>query len=616
MEKASLKSCLDKYFLEINSEAVTLAAMSAHPELIKKPLWFYIKRHPRAVAVGMVSLLATNFLDAIYPLLIKEGLDQIEAKASLDDLGRTTFALFAIMASLAITRYGWRMGFGYFHTQSGEHIRRKIFNHLSSMTPQFFQKNTVGELMSLLTNDVQSFRQAIGPGLLILADGFMMAAMILPIMLSLNASWTLQTLIFLPVVPFLTWKVLRLIHMRFKEQQEKFAEITGFAQENISGIRVIKSYSLEQLRLRQFQKMSSEFETKCNRVAIVDSLYGPAMEFGVASGAVILLFIAQNDLVTGATTIGTFFAFHRYIQKMVWPMTALGMGLSMFQKGWASFDRIKDNLMTQPLIQDSGTAQLTEIQSIELKNVTFSYPDSQFPSLQNISFTLRAGEQLGILGSVSSGKSTLLQLLLRFYEPQSGQILINGHELSHYTLQSLREQMTLIPQENFLFSDTVIENLSFARSTSLQEAEIETLLETVDLTDEIKNLPEQLQSQLGEKGVNLSGGQKQRIAIARGLARSGSLLILDDTLSAVDTKTEAKVKRLLKDHPCRTKIIVAHRLSSLEGSQKILVLRDGQKEFFGTLAEAEVHSPTYLNIQKLQSESSLKEETTTAENLL
>lgn len=585
-------------------------------ELLKSPLLYYIKKNPRAVTVGMLSLLITNFLDALYPLVIKEGLDQIESKAPLNDLSRTALILFTIMASLALTRYGWRMGFGYFHTKSAEHIRRKIFNHISGMSPQFFQKNTVGELMSLITNDVQSFRQAIGPGLLILADGIMMAAVILPIMLNLNASWTLQTLIFLPIVPFLTWKVLTLIHSRFKEQQEKFAEITSFAQENISGIRVIKSYSLEKIRLQKFEQMSSEFEQKCNRVAIVDSLYGPAMEFGVASGAVILLFIAQNDLVTGATTIGTFFAFHRYIQKMVWPMTALGMGLSMFQKGWASFDRIKQSLTTLPQIQDLGSLELGEIQTLEFQNVTFTYPLAPSPALQNISFTLKSGSQLGIIGSVGSGKSTLLHLLMRFFEPQAGRILINGKDIKEYSMHSLRHQMTLIPQESFLFSDTVIENLNFARFDPLNQGEVQSLLETVDLTDEIENLPQQLESQLGEKGVNLSGGQKQRLAIARGLARESSLIILDDTLSAVDTKTELKVKSLLRKQSCQTRIIVAHRLTSISESDLVLVLKEGTVEFFGSPDVARHESPTFKNILYLQNESTTPESQSLKESIL
>lgn len=568
--------------------------------LLKHPLWFYIRSHPRAFALGMFSLLATNSLDGIYPLILKQGIDQIQAHAALSALGRTSLMFLAVMASLSLTRYAWRMGFGYFHTYSAENIRRRLFNHATGLAPGFFQKTPVGELMSLITNDVQSFRQAIGPGMLILADGFIIIAIVLPIMLHMNASWTWKVLIFLPAVPFMIWIVMRLIHSRYKAQQDRFSEVTAVAQETIGGIRVIKSFALEDHRTQLFNQMSAAFEKACNKVAQVDSLFGPVMEFGVASGSVILLFIARDDIYAGVVTLGTFVAFQRYIQKMVWPMTALGMGLSMFQKGFASFDRMRDLLITHTDVPDQGTIELQGFESLEFRQVSFTYPDSTVPVLRNISFSLRAGETLGLMGPVGAGKSTLLHLLVRLFPLQEGQILVNGRPIEDYTLTSLRRTFLLVPQEAFLFSDSISENIGFGLPEPATEGEVLRMTEIVDLSAEIQALPQKFESQLGERGVNLSGGQKQRLTLARGLILRSPVLLLDDTLSAVDTKTEQAIERELATHREQSRLIVSHRLSSVQSADRILVLREGALEAQGRPEELEKVSPTFQKIISIQ----------------
>lgn len=579
--------------------------MNSFPDfLVKHPFWFYVKRHPRAVFIGLTSLFITNFLDGIYPLLIKESIDFIEKQTPFDQTQRSIFLLCAVLVGLSFTRWGWRVGFGYFHTHAAEDIRQRLFRHITGLSPKFFNRKPVGELMSLLTNDVQSFRQAIGPGLLILADGFMIIAVILPIMLKLNWKWTFQTLIFLPVVPFLIWKVMKMIHERFKLQQDHFSEMTGIAQETIAGVRVIKGFALEDIRNRLFDKKSKQVELSSNSTARVDAFFGPVMEFGVASGSVILLFVASNDVITGAVTLGTFVAFHRYIQKMVWPMTALGLGLSMFQKGWASFDRMKEVIAESTDTPDSGTKQLTEFRSLEFRNVSFIYPSASVPSLQNVSFKINKGECIGVMGSVGAGKTTLVQLMTRLYPASSGQILINDTPIEEFTIQSLRKHLLLVPQEPFLFSDSIHENIAFGVDSQADFNEIEQITHLVDIHDEIAALPHQFESQLGERGVNLSGGQKQRLTIARGLILKSSVLILDDSLSAVDTKTEHAIETELGKNKQSTRIIVAHRLSSLKNAHKILVLKNGHVEAFASPSELATISPTYQTIVKLQSQNS------------
>lgn len=569
--------------------------------LFKNPLWYYIKNNPRAFSLGMLFLFLTNALDGIYPLIMKSAIDQIEARVPMDSIAKTCLLFFAIMTSLAVTRYAWRTNFGKFHTYAAEDIRQKLFHHVTTLGPNFFQKNPVGELMSLLTNDVQSFRQAIGPGMLILADGVIIILVVLPIMISMNWSWTWKTLIFLPLVPFLIWKVMKLIHANYKDQQDRFSELTGVAQETVGGIRVIKSFSQENHRTQMFNQVSLAFEKACNKVASIDSFFVPVMEFGVTSGSVILLFVAKEDLYSGAVSIGTFVAFHRYIQKMVWPMTALGMGFSFFQKGYASFDRIKDVLSTQTDILDNGTSQIDRFQTLEFRNVSFKHQDSSVYALKNISFVLRAGESLGIMGPVGSGKTTLLNLLTRLYPLTEGQILVNNIPIEQIQLESLRRIFLLVPQEPFLFSESISDNISFGLPERAPEEVILGMTQTVDLINEVEALPHKFDSQLGERGVNLSGGQKQRLTIARGLIMQTPVLILDDSLSAVDTRTEKAIEEeLAKTSSTLSRIIVAHRLSSLKTVDHLLILKDGQMEAWGSYQEVLHSSPTFQKISQLQ----------------
>lgn len=571
--------------------------------LFKNPLWFYIKYNPRAFTLGMVFLLITNVLDGVYPLIMKIAIDQIETRAPLNDIGKTCAMFFAIMTGLAVTRFCWRNFFGQFHTYAAEHIRQKLFRHITSLGPNFYYKNQVGELMSLMTNDVQSFRQAIGPGMLILADGIIIIAVVLPIMISMNWSWTWKTLVFLPLVPFLIWRVMQLIHRNFKTQQDRFSELTGVAQETVGGIRVIKSFAQENNRTALYNTVSSAFEKACNKVARVDSFFVPVMEFGVTSGSVILLFVAKDDIYSGAVSIGTFVAFHRYIQKMVWPMTALGLGFSYFQKGYASFDRIKDVLKTETDIPDTGKMEILKFERLEFRNVSYMHPGSSVYALKDVSFVLNAGESLGIMGPVGSGKTTLLHLLTRLYPLKEGQILVNGVPIENITQESLRKTFLLVPQEAFLFSESVHENISFGLPQRASDGDVIRMTEIVDLQAEISALPHKYESQLGERGVNLSGGQKQRLTIARGLIMHTPVLVLDDSLSAVDTRTEKAIEaEMSKNKSTLSRIIVAHRLSSLKGVDKILVLKDGAVEAWGDRDTVFRESATFQKIVQIQGE--------------
>jgi ATP-binding cassette subfamily B multidrug efflux pump len=583
--------------------------MSDLPALKKNPLLFYIRANKRPFVLGMIFLLITNFLDAISPLILKIGIDQITEKASTGELVKTVGLFFLAMSGLALTRFCWRTFFGRYHTLAAEDLRNRLFRHLGTMGPNFFHKNPVGELMSLITNDVQSFRQGIGSGVLVLVDALTITAIVLPVMLMMNVAWTWKTLIFLPVVPIIIWKVTELIFSSYKVQQDHLSELAGNSQEIVGGIRVIKSFAQEQTRLAIYNKISRKFEVSSNNTAKYDALFSPVMEFGVASGSVILLFLAADDVLSGAVSIGTLVAFQRYIQKMVWPMTALGLGLSQFKKGMASFARIREVLDQDTDVPNSGTLELKTFESLEVKNLSYRFPGSDYQVLKNISFSIAPGETVGLVGPVGSGKTTLLYLLNRLYPSAPNQIFVNGHSIEQIEQRSLHSQLVLIPQEAFLFSDTIHDNIHFTSdSERTEESSVQHVRDwarVVDIDHEIDSLPLKFDSHLGERGVNLSGGQKQRLTIARGLMVRAPLIMLDDSLSAVDTKTEKAIQdRLNQGHERRqAKLIVSHRLTSVESADKIIVLKDGEIEAIGTHQQLLNISPTYSGLALLQGEA-------------
>ena len=577
-------------------------ALSDVEKLKKNPLLYYIKAHLGQFSLGMFFLIVTNSLDSMSPLILKRGVDQISNGEKMDALTITALIYFSTLTGLSVTRFCWRVFFGKYHTLASEDLRNRIFHHLTSQGPEFFKKNPIGELMSLITNDVQSFRQAIGSAILILVDGISLIFIVLPLMIWMEPTWTWKTLIFLPTVPFLIWWVTKLIFKNYKHQQDKLSELSGFSQEVVAGIRVIKSFAQEANKMLSYNSRSKAFEDACNNVAKVDSLFQPVMQFGVASGTVILLFVASDDVFSGAVSIGTFVAFQRYITRMVWPMTALGLGLSQYQKGMASFARIRDVLNQPTDIPDEGKIEIKDFETLEVRNLSFQFPENSEPSLRNINFKFKAGDKVGIVGPVGSGKTTLLHLMNRLYPAPSGSVLVNGIPVEDITQRSLHMQMALVPQEPFLFSQSIAENLQMGVEQELSQDEIIKWAEVVDIKSEIQELPHDFSSQLGERGINLSGGQKQRLTIARGLITRAPLIQLDDSLSAVDHKTEKTIQAQLQQQlqGKQTQVIVTHRLSAVEDADQIIVLQNGRVEATGTHRELIKTSPTYKQMAEIQ----------------
>jgi len=543
----------------------------------------------------MMFLLVTNALDGFYPLVLKRAIDQVAAKASTSDIVWTAFLFFIMMSGLACTRYLWRFYFGRYHTFAAEDLRTRIFTHLTQMGPNYFKKNSVGELISLMVNDIQSFRNGIGSGVLVFVDGLIVISITLPMMIYLSPAWTWKTLILLPTVPFLIRSITNRIYDTFAVQQERLAELSGSSQEIVAGIRVIKSFAQEKNRLSIYNKQSRTYELSCNKTALWDSLFHPVMEFGVASGSVILLFVCAPDIFSGIASVGSLVAFHRYIQKMTWPMTALGYGWSQYQKGMASLARIFDLLTQKTDIPDLGKTLVSEFQSLSVRHLSYQFADAVQPVLKNLSFEIKAGEFIGVVGPVGSGKTTLLHLLAKLYPASNGTVLLNGIPLEDIAASSLRKLIALVPQEAFLFSETIATNMSYGLQDLATPEILSKWAGAVDIREEIESLPGTYSAELGERGVNLSGGQKQRLTIARALITQAPFVMLDDSLSAVDTRTEQLIKAAItgtqRGH--NTLLIVAHRLSSIENADRIIVLSEGQIEAIGSHAELLRNSKTY-----------------------
>lgn len=572
--------------------------MTDQQRLLRHPLLFYIQAHFRSFSGGVIFLIITNIIDASTPLIIKLAIDQLTQKAAWNDFVLTILVLLGLHFVLGGTRYAWRTFFTRFHTFGSEDLRARIFKNYTDLGPNFYNRNSTGELMSLISNDVNSVRNAIGSGLLMFLDSLILCCIILPAMFYLNGDWAWKVLIVMPFMPFMFWKVMQLINRAYRSQQEALSELSGFAQEIVSGMRVIKSYAQEKNFLNQYKQFNSRNYQASNKLAKVDGLFTPTWQFAVASGTVILLFVGADDVISGAATLGTFVAFQRYIAKLVWPMSALGMSLSSFQKGRASFDRIKENLTTQTDIPDEGQRVLEKFSKLSVKNLNFTYAQSQ-PILKNINFEIHKGETVGIVGPVGSGKSTLLNVINRLYPVPANTVCINEQSIEEYTQKSLHQKLVFVPQEPFLFSETIAENLSLGLGEVSPQQVLGQAAHTVDIIDEVTNLEHGFNSQLGEKGINLSGGQKQRLTIARGLLTRGEVLFLDDSLSAVDIHTEQKIEKQLQEQNL-TKVIATHRLTSIVNADKIIVLNNGEIEAIGQHQELMRNSPTYREMALLQ----------------
>lgn len=478
-------------------------------------------------------------------------------------------------------RYGWRTYLIRASFKAGRDLRNEFVSHLFTLTSSFYEKNSVGDLLSLANGDVESIRDCLGPGILTFADSLIYLATIPIIMFLLSGKLTCIVLMPILILPFVIRFFQKRIHSRYKSSQNHYSNMSALSQESLNGVRVLKSFAKEDVQLDRFSKMSQTYVHLNLKLARYQTRFGPLMDFFTSLGLVLLLYFGGQFVLTETLTIGTYVAFQGYLQKMVWPMIALGFSLSSLERAKASEERLLKVLTSSSEIK-SGT--LNEVESkasplLKFDQLNFSYPVNQNQkefSLKNISFEVENGMRVAILGGVGSGKSTLLQLISRVYLAPSKKLFFKGHPIESYTFESLRKSMGIVPQDAFLFSETLSNNIAFRNRKNVDEVEVNKVIEEALFKKDLSNLSQGLKTLIGERGVTLSGGQRQRVAIARALYQSPELLIFDDAFSALDVKTEKQLLESLKKNVKSTLLFSTHRVSAAKEADLILYLEKGE----------------------------------------
>ncbi|WP_423801804.1 ABC transporter transmembrane domain-containing protein [Neobacillus sp. SAB-20_R2A] len=549
--------------------------------------WFF-KQEKKAYISGVFFLLVVALLQLVPPKVIGIVADHInEGTMTKGQLTEWVFVLVAVGLATYILRYYWRIMIFGSSVKLSKILRNRLYHHFTKMSPAFYQKSRIGDLMAHATNDLQAIQQTAGAGVLTLVDSLSTGGFVI-LTMALTISWklTLICLIPLPIMAMLTSWFGTMLHRSFHKAQEAFSSLNDKTQESITGIKVIKTFGQEQEDIEDFRKQSDDVVQKNIVVAKIDSLYDPTISIIVGISFFLSIVFGAKYVLNGELTIGELISFTTYLGLLIWPMLAFGWLFNIVERGRASYDRVAKLLGEKVEITDHEQAtEMVPCDDVEYRIHEFTYPGELQPILKDIQFRLNKGETLGIVGKTGAGKTTLLKLLIREFEGYKGEILFGGAALQDYKLEKLREAIGYVPQDHFLFSATVGENIAFTNPSAHRE-EIEMAAKLANIHEDILQFTDGYRTIVGERGVSLSGGQKQRISIARALLMNPELLVLDDSLSAVDAKTEEAILSALKENrEGKTTIITSHRLSAIQHANLILVLEDGKVIERGTHEE-------------------------------
>lgn len=482
-------------------------------------------------------------------------------------------------------------------------LKNEIFNHYLLLDQGFYRSNSTGDLMNRISEDVSRVRMYIGPAVMYGINVFITLAIVIPIMYSISPKLTVYVLLPLPVLSFLIYKVSRRINERSEAVQRKLSDLSTLAQETFSGIRVIKAFSKEHFFTDLFSEESADYSRINERLYRVNALFMPLVMFLIGLSTLITVYIGGLETLSGSLTTGNIAEFILYVNMLTWPVTSIGWVTSIVQRAEASQKRINEFLQTKPDISNPSAEPFVFKGKIEFKEVTFVYPDSGVKALDKVSFVIEPGSTIGIVGKTGSGKSTIAAMILRQYDPTEGVILADDRDLKTINLEDYRKAIGAVPQDSYLFSDSLFNNIGFGLDTAEEEI-IYTSAELADLADNIKDFPLAYHTRVGERGITLSGGQKQRTALARAIARRPILYILDDCLSAVDTETEDRILKNLRSlTENTTAVIISHRISTVKDADQILVLDQGKIIEQGTHEQLIAKGGLYaeLYIQQTQS---------------
>lgn len=545
-----------------------------------KPLLKYFRKYKVQYILGIFFLLFIDVVQLYIPQILKYFANDYQ-RGVLTMASATKYAILTIVTGLmvAVARYFWRNFIIGNSMRVDYDLRKDFFWKLTSLSQNFFNTHKTGDLMSLATNDINAVRMTLGQGIIMFIDSTFLLILNLVMMIkTTNVLFASKVLFTIPLIILIVMRFGGVIHSRFKAVQAQYGTITDRAQENFSGIRIIKAFGQEEENAKLFREENQNYYDKNIELAKLQSFFNPFIHVLSNISYMLLLFFGAKEVMAGTMLLGDFIAFNAYLGLMMWPARALGMVIVFMQRGAASMDRLTNIFRTEPEIVDrEGAIELDEIKgNIEFKNVSFKYAPELPYALKDISFKIEPGKTLAILGRTGSGKSSIVNVLLRLYDINEGEILVDGHELKDVTLNSLRENNSYVPQDDFLFSKTVKENIEFHYEQELDDEMIEKYAKIAGVYDDIIEFKDGFGTILGERGVTLSGGQKQRVSIARALAKEKNVLIMDDSLSAVDTQTEEEIlKNLNTDEADVSKIIISHRVSTIKDADEILFIEDG-----------------------------------------
>ena len=542
-----------------------------------RPLKPYLARYRRRYTVGLACLIIVQAVGIVPPLLIKAAIDAMSARVSSGKLLFYAAILLGIALGKAFFQFWMRWILIGISRDAEYDIRNDLFRHLMRLSARYYTETPTGELMSKLTNDLNAVRNLIGPGIMYSASTLTVGIATVSVMLHLDWQLTLLALAPMPVVSIAVKFFGQAIHDRFEKIQEMYSRLTEKVRENLSGVRVIRAFTQEEPEMAQFDRLNREFVEKNQGLIWITSLMWPGMALLFAVAFMLIMVVGGHHVISGRITVGTFAAFNVYLLYLIWPIIALGWVVNILQRGLASLGRLNLIFQAQPDIDDRDVPPqpVTALRGeIEFRNLTFSYNGK--PVLRNLSLRIPAGRTVAIVGATGSGKSTLVSLIPRLYDAPPGTVLVDGVAIRQIPLRVIREAIGFVPQETFLFSETIRENVRFG-TAGAADSDVERAAEISNILPEIRGFPRGFETMVGERGLTLSGGQKQRTAISRAVIRDPRILILDDALSSVDTYTEEKILGHLTEVMAgRTTLLISHRVSTIRHADEIVVLHDGE----------------------------------------
>jgi ATP-binding cassette subfamily B multidrug efflux pump len=565
-----------------------------------RPLLPYVKKYRSGFLVGAVCVLLNNGTYILFPQVIQRAVDGLNHGIDWHKLLLYSLLLVAVVLIKGVFQFLTRWIIIGISRDIEFDLRNDLFRHLESLSYSFYQRTRTGDIMAKATNDLNAVRMLLGPAIMYTANTIVFTLGALAFMLKISPRLTLYAFLPLPAISIVIQYFGRRIHERFERIQAMFSDISARAQENFSGARVVRAYVQEEAEIAAFEEANQEYIRRSLKLVRLMGMLWPTLETTLGLAVVLVLWLGGREVLLGRISVGKFVAFNTYMVQLTWPIIALGWVINIFQRGTASMGRINELLIEKPEIIDTPTLDAPQqiVGDIEFRHLSYSYNGA--PVLHDINLRIPAGSSLAIVGPTGSGKTTLVNLIPRVYDAARGSVLIDGRAIQDYPVETLRRNIGFVPQETFLFSDTIRENIAFG-TDHVTDDEIKNAAQGANIAADIESFPEQYRTIVGERGLTLSGGQKQRTAIARAIIRDPRILILDDALSSVDTHTEDKILNHLREVMLgRTTIFISHRVSTVRNADQIAVLHGGRLVELGTHDELIAHNGYYTDLYNKQ----------------